>query len=361
MCARTLRAFLAASTFVGAGLVVLAAGPAAAVTVSDEASLRAAWSDPNETQITLAADITLANCAGEPSRNSTIALTLTGNGHVIQQTCANQRVLEQEATGPVAFDGVTLAGGSTAGGGGGFGSDGPATLTNSTVRGNTASSGGGGIAATPTVTLTNSTMSDNSTSGDGGGVQSGTVRLTNSTVTGNTASGEGGGIFTGTATLVYATVVQNTAPTGANILASADTLVPFGSVVALPQGGGANCVVDMTTSNGFNFSDDTSCGFTNTAQGDRENAGDPGLAALASNGGPTQTRLPVSGSPLIDAIPAPSCQADGAGGITADQRGVIRPQGAGCDIGAVEVVPSAPPAPAPPAAVPVPAVVRFTG
>lgn len=47
------------------------------------------------------------------------------------------------------------------------------------------------------------------------------------------------------------------------------------------------------------------------------------------------------GSALIDAIPVASCQADGAAGITTDERGVARPQGPGCDIGAVEVAVSA--------------------
>jgi hypothetical protein len=122
-----------------------------------------------------------------------------------------------------------------------------------------------------------------------------------------------------------------------------------------------------TSSNGSNYSDDASCGFTNTAQGDHENAAEPGLGGLGDNGGSTQTRLPQSGSPLIDAIPTGSCQADGASGISIDQRGVSRPQGAGCDIGAVEVEVAAPPAPAaavpaaPAPAVPVQAAVRFTG
>jgi hypothetical protein len=132
-------------------------------------------------------------------------------------------------------------------------------------------------------------------------------------------------------------------------------------VVALPQITPVllvpppNCAGVTTTSNGFNFSDDASCGFT--AATDKENAGDPGLGPLANNGGPTQTRLPQSGSPLIDAIPTASCQADGASGITTDQRGVTRPQGPGCDIGAVEVEVAGPAAPA----APVQAVVRFTG
>jgi hypothetical protein len=126
---------------------------------------------------------------------------------------------------------------------------------------------------------------------------------------------------------------------GDNVLlfGSAPNVTSFGSVVALPRGGSANCDLNgtTTTSNGYNFSDDASCGFT--AATDKQNAGDPGLGPLANNGGPTQTRLPQTGSPLIDAIPIGSCQADRASGITTDQRGVSRPQGPGCDIGAVEV------------------------
>jgi hypothetical protein len=38
----------------------------------------------------------------------------------------------------------------------------------------------------------------------------------------------------------------------------------------------------------------------------------------------------LSGSPVLDAIPAEQCA------LPTDQRGVARPQGAGCDIGAVE-------------------------
>jgi hypothetical protein len=129
-------------------------------------------------------------------------------------------------------------------------------------------------------------------------------------------------------TLVYATLTGNT---DANLDAS--SWQSFGSVLAQPQGG-PNCTA-AATSNGYNFSDDASCGFTGT--GDTQNGGDPLLGSLASNGGATQTRLPQAGSPLLDAIPSGSCQADGAAGVTTDQRGVTRPQGTGCDIGAVEV------------------------
>jgi predicted outer membrane repeat protein len=187
------------------------------------------------------------------------------------------------------------------------------------------------------VTVTDSTLSNNVSGGggDGGGVCAhGNLTAINSTVTRNTATGQGGGLDTnGDLTLVYATVVQNTAPTGANL--GFLTFAAFGSAVALPQGGGANCSGPGTT-NGFNFTDDSSCGFGAT---ETHPGVDPGLGALTNNGGPTQTQLPQPGSPLLDTIPVAHCSDDGAAAITplVDQRGVTRPRGAGCDVGAVEV------------------------
>jgi hypothetical protein len=141
--------------------------------------------------------------------------------------------------------------------------------------------------------------------------------------------------------LVYATLAGNSGGAPANIDGGTRTsLVSFGSVIALLGSNGPNCAgLTGTTSNGFNFADDGSCGLPAP---DTHAGVDPQLGALGSNGGPTQTRVPRSGSPLIDAIPVASCQADGASGITTDQRGVSRPQGPGCDIGAVEVQPVTP-------------------
>jgi hypothetical protein len=58
---------------------------------------------------------------------------------------------------------------------------------------------------------------------------------------------------------------------------------------------------------------------------------DPEVAALADNGGPTKTMALTAGSPAIDAGDDAACPAT-------DQRGVPRPQGPHCDIGAYEVV-----------------------
>jgi len=61
--------------------------------------------------------------------------------------------------------------------------------------------------------------------------------------------------------------------------------------------------------------------------------GDPKLGTLANNGGRTQTMLLLSGSPAINAGNNATCP-------TTDQRGILRPQGGVCDIGAVEMIPS---------------------
>ncbi len=60
---------------------------------------------------------------------------------------------------------------------------------------------------------------------------------------------------------------------------------------------------------------------------------DPMLAPLADNGGATPTLLPAADSPAIDAGNDEDCP-------ETDQRGVSRPQGSGCDIGAVETIDS---------------------
>lgn len=248
------------------------------------------------------------------------------------------------------------------------------TLTNSTVDSNTVSSSDQASAAVfpDALTMTGSTVDHNTVSSPGGTAEGGgvatisPVTIKNSTITDNTASGavaNGGGIDqalnasaltesvpsspwrkrhhslhasqaapTGV-TLVYTTIADNTASTGANLAVSA--LETFSTVIASPHGSPNCAITGAVTSNGYNFADDASC--TLTSPGDQQPGGDPKLAAIADAGGPTPTRVPDPGSPLIDAIPIASCQADGAAGITTDQRGFARPQGPGCEIGAVEV------------------------
>ena len=58
--------------------------------------------------------------------------------------------------------------------------------------------------------------------------------------------------------------------------------------------------------------------------------GPPKFGAYGLYGGPTKTLPLLAGSPAIDAIPNGSCTQ------TQDQRGLPRPRGAGCDLGAFE-------------------------
>jgi hypothetical protein len=61
---------------------------------------------------------------------------------------------------------------------------------------------------------------------------------------------------------------------------------------------------------------------------------DPLLGVLQDNGGATPTTLPGPGSSAVDAGDPATC---GSAPFDIDQRGVSRPQGAGCDLGAVEL------------------------
>ena len=62
---------------------------------------------------------------------------------------------------------------------------------------------------------------------------------------------------------------------------------------------------------------------------------EPLIASLADNGGPTNTHLPLAGSPAIDG--------GGTGCPAGDQRGNARPAGLACDVGAVETGIASPP------------------
>ena len=64
---------------------------------------------------------------------------------------------------------------------------------------------------------------------------------------------------------------------------------------------------------------------------------------LQDNGGPTPTHALLPGSPAIGAIPTADCTWDddgdpltSEGPLLTDQRGIARPQGSACDIGAFE-------------------------
>ena len=93
-----------------------------------------------------------------------------------------------------------------------------------------------------------------------------------------------------------------------------------------------------------NIETGTSCGM-GASNGNQQSVSTGALAlgALASNGGPTETRAIASGSVAQNAA------SGDCGGLTVDQRGTSRPQGASCDIGAFELEPPPPSTPSTPA------------
>jgi hypothetical protein len=221
------------------------------------------------------------------------------------------------------------------GGGGIWHGGGPITLTNCTVDGNTTIRDGGGIFSRDDLTLINSTVTRNTANYWGGGIANfGDTALNDSMVSGNAAA-TGGGIFNGYgyAVLSNSTVSNNTADYGGGGITSSLPWYDEGTVAltntVVANNGTYNCDAGID-SLGYNLTDDTSCGFT--ATGDLVVA-DAMLGPLADNGGPTETHDLLPGSPAIDAG-SPICPPPDT-----DQRGMARPQGVACDIGAVEYAP----------------------
>jgi len=86
-------------------------------------------------------------------------------------------------------------------------------------------------------------------------------------------------------------------------------------------------------SGGFNLSSDDSCTARFNQPTDLPPNTDPLIGGLMSNPpGHTPTHALLSGSPAINHIPIPDCIDN------RDQRGIFRPQGPGCDVGAYERV-----------------------
>jgi hypothetical protein len=251
-------------------------------------------------------------------------------------------------SGPATITQSTINGNHTwglRGRGGGIQITGALTLTRSNITNNTTTadtSFGGGIMAGAATTIDQCTVSGNTTEGStafGGGILSaGNLTITDSTFSSNrtkAALASGGAISTGgstTLTLTRATVSGNKADlsTGGAVYANGTVIINqstitdndaqnFGEGVVQPNFGSADVPITVTNSivagNGDSAADIApSPGSTLTvnysvigaivfpdAGGNNIQSYDPQLAPLAYNGGPTQTRRPLPGSPAIDA------------------------------------------------------------
>jgi hypothetical protein len=238
--------------------------------------------------------------------------------------------------------------------GGGISNNYPSTLSliRTTIRGNEATDGNGwGIRSIGMVTLTDSTVSMNLAL-LGGGIfnddstanADSTATLVNSMISGNQATAGGGGLFNGgTTSLHNVTIASNTADqdndgtgSGGGIFNSAgDTLTLIDTLVGdnMDNSGYAPDCTGTLASEGYNLIENsTHCTITGNTSGNVTHL-DPQLGFLRDNGGPTETQALLGRAGVNGGNPVVCTDANGQP-LTTDQRGVHRPQGSRCDIGA---------------------------
>jgi hypothetical protein len=257
--------------------------------------------------------------------------------------------------GGLGASGDCISGGSLGSGGGGggiFNFAGTVAVNSSTVSSNFTSFGGGIYnGAGGTLTVVNSTFAGNQAAAAGGGILndgSSVTTLSNTTMWGNsTASrqdlglivlnlpssggGDNGGVFRIAPNFGAGGVLNIGTVTLKNSILAANTETDPDTNNLLPGNCGGSGTI---TSLGHNLSD---AGCVGAGPGDLNNtpAGlDPG--GLKNNGGPTQTVALLATSPAVNDIPLSDCRDVSGSPVATDQRGVLRPQGAGCDIGAFE-------------------------
>ena len=279
--------------------------------------------------------------------------------------------------GTVAISDSTFSGNSTEYGGGAINnSDGELNIINSSFSDNSAESGGaianygylsisessfsdnsaesGGAIANGygELSIVNSSFSDNSAEG-GGAITNGDdgeLSISESSFSGNSAKGGGAAIFnlgelsivnstfSGSSANIWGGAIYNSGELGISESSFSGNSAELGGAVANFGEGELSMINSIIAGRGkdacysesrlkrniSNFIQDGSC---NPAF-----RGDPKLGALVTptDGSPAYFPL-LAGSPAIDAADDEYCPAT-------DQIGTARPQGAGCDIGAIEYV-----------------------
>ncbi len=195
---------------------------------------------------------------------------------------------------------------------------------------------GGAISNHDTLTITTSTFVDNASLNGGGGLRNssdGTATVKNSTFSSNSGGeASGGGLWnSGSVSITHTSFVQNTSKTGGAGLDNSGSISIKNSIVA-DSTQSDNCSGSLDAL-GVNFDTDGSCtGFTQVTSAELN------LGALANNiPGTNATHALSPGSVAIDA--STDCADVDGSNVTADQRGVSRPQGEACDAGAYEADP----------------------
>ena len=295
------------------------------------------------------------------------------------------------STGTVTIDNSTISGNQAGDGGGLSNLGGTLTLNHTVISGNGATVDGGGVVNVEggVLTIRSSTIADNQAGGTGGGLHNfdatatvigstasanrakwggallneagptgGTLTVRNSTISGNHAAEGGGGLFNdkgGHLTVTSSTISGNDAvlngavKPGGGLLSYNDVngrADVKGSLIAGNSPDDVAAVEDKTRFNSLGYNLIGRAGpFVNldsdfNATGDQRNVTNPGIGPLQDNGGPTLTRALLSTSPAVNAIPTTACTDEAGSAVSVDQRGVARPAGSACDIGAFELASS---------------------
>jgi hypothetical protein len=291
------------------------------------------------------------------------------------RSSAGDRVFDIAAVSGGLTPTVSIAGVEVAGGdanstndffGGDIQSSGVLTLTDDWITNGFACSGGGVGNSAGTLTIERSLISGNHAGcagGDSGGVENfgtpgspdlpGHLLIDDSTIADNDARLVGG-VFSWNDPNNTLMIENSTIADNANQDESSGPARGAGGGLGLGDGiarlentilagnveitGGVttqtNCAPGPgLTSLGHDIDSGTDCGLADTIPGQTDQSDtNPLLGPLQNNGGPTMTLTLGHGSPALDKVPAPGGDCPGT-----DQRGVPRPQGAACDIGAFEL------------------------
>ncbi|MDE2636084.1 MAG: hypothetical protein OXI30_06940 [Chloroflexota bacterium] len=212
-------------------------------------------------------------------------------------------------------------------------------ISNSMIEKNNAETGGGGIYIggldpAQVATIFNSAFADNWTNGDGGGIYrsghpeewSGKLVIENSTFFRNQADSGGALLLDKNTlnTLRHVTMVDNDAIYGSSIHAVGRGITDLYSSIVARDYLNELCYGALSVIS-HSIIEDGSC--------DSSLEGDALLGGLIESADESPGYFPLlPGSPAIDAV-------DCDRGITTDQIGTPRPQGALCDLGAIEYIP----------------------
>ncbi len=264
-------------------------------------------------------------------------LTINGPGaRILTVSGAGASRILNISSGTVTITGLTFAGASGPDFGGAILSAGTLNLARCAFSGNTSATVAGAVYNNHgTLNVAGCTFSGNSASLEGAVGSSGTTNIAASTFSGNSAtSGFAGtlGVAAGTMNLVNSTFSGNSAALGAAYYTNPGTNNTIRNTIFNSETGG-DCVFGSggTLTGADNMSDGSCPGTLGTVTGFD--------ATLRDNGGPTDTFLVVPPGNAVDAAGGCAYPADFTASIfnsAADQRGIPRPLGSACDIGAVE-------------------------